>query len=87
MPVISLAPLDDVYCTPSSGLHMRLYCEGQRTRLLHGVVSLSLQHKLAASVGIVRDKAGVSVVYSCWVTSGAALCVERRKLTAGKPEY
>ena len=47
----------------------------------------SLQHGLAASVGIVRDKAGCYVVHNCWVTSGAELCFEQRKLIAAKPEY
>ena len=39
----------------------------------------SLQHGLAASVGIFRDKAGCYVVDNRWVTSGAALCVEQRR--------
>ena len=41
----------------------------------------SLQHGLAASVGIVQDKAGRYVVDNRWVASGAALCVEWRKLS------
>ena len=39
----------------------------------------SLQHGLAASVGIFRDKAGCYVVENRWITSGAAFCVEGRR--------
>ena len=45
-----------------------------------------LQHEVAASVGIVRDKAGGYVLENRWLTSGAVLCIEPRKLIMGKCE-
>ena len=45
----------------------------------------SLYNGLAVSVGIVPGKA--DVVDNRLVTSGTALYVERRKLTAGEPEF
>ena len=43
--------------------------------------------EVAASVGIVRDKAGGYVLDNRWGTSGAVLCIEPRKLIMGKPQY
>ena len=50
-----------------------------------GVFTRSI-NGIAASVGIIRDKAGGYVVDNHCVTVGAALCVERRKLIAGKAQ-
>ena len=45
-------------------------------------IQFSLQHRLAASVGIILAR--LNVVDTRWVTSGASLCVQRVKLTTGR---